>query len=240
MLPRDRGRDRAGRLGAGVPRHPAAERVLRGEARDPGLHRSLRTELLHDKSNVRVTMVQLPAVNTPQFDWVLSRLPRRPQPVPPIYQPEVVARGDRVRGRPPAAARVLGGRRRRSATLIGDKFARRPARPLPRPAPASTPSRPTSRSRRTPGEPLGARRRPGRPRPRRPRPVRRPGDVRSPQLWASRHHGLLGAAARAGGGGRRRRRSAPPSSAAADPRVGTFAAASRHVAVASRHVRQSR
>jgi len=57
-----------------------------------GFTESLRCELLHDKSRVRVTMVQLPAVNTPQFSWVLSRLPRRPQPVPPIYQPEVVAR----------------------------------------------------------------------------------------------------------------------------------------------------
>jgi hypothetical protein len=57
-----------------------------------GFHESLRCELLHEGSGVRVTMVQLPAVNTPQFSWVLSRLPRRPQPVPPIYQPEVAAR----------------------------------------------------------------------------------------------------------------------------------------------------
>jgi len=57
-----------------------------------GFHEALRCELLHDKSNVRVTMVQLPAVNTPQFSWVRSRLPRHPQPVPPIYQPEVAAR----------------------------------------------------------------------------------------------------------------------------------------------------
>jgi NAD(P)-dependent dehydrogenase (short-subunit alcohol dehydrogenase family) len=56
-----------------------------------GLYESIRCELLHERSNVRITMVQLPAVNTPQFDWVLSRLPRRPQPVPPIYQPEVAA-----------------------------------------------------------------------------------------------------------------------------------------------------
>jgi NAD(P)-dependent dehydrogenase (short-subunit alcohol dehydrogenase family) len=56
-----------------------------------GFNESLRCELLHDKSNVRVTMVQMPAVNTPQFSWVLSRLPRRAQPVPPIYQPEVGA-----------------------------------------------------------------------------------------------------------------------------------------------------
>src|SRR6478735_2503001 len=58
-----------------------------------GFNESLRCELLHDKSNVRVTMVQMPAVNTPQFDWVLSRLPRPAQPVPPIYQPEVAAHG---------------------------------------------------------------------------------------------------------------------------------------------------
>jgi NAD(P)-dependent dehydrogenase (short-subunit alcohol dehydrogenase family) len=58
-----------------------------------GFHEALRCELLHDKSNVHVTMVQMPAVNTPQFSWVLSRLPRHAQPVPPIYQPEFAARG---------------------------------------------------------------------------------------------------------------------------------------------------
>jgi NAD(P)-dependent dehydrogenase (short-subunit alcohol dehydrogenase family) len=57
-----------------------------------GFNESLRCELLHEGSQVRVTMVQLPALNTPQFTWVLSRLPRRPQPVPPIYNPEVAAR----------------------------------------------------------------------------------------------------------------------------------------------------
>jgi NAD(P)-dependent dehydrogenase (short-subunit alcohol dehydrogenase family) len=57
-----------------------------------GFHEALRCELLHDKSNVHVTMVQMPAVNTPQFSWVLSRLPRHAQPVPPIYQPEFAAR----------------------------------------------------------------------------------------------------------------------------------------------------
>jgi NAD(P)-dependent dehydrogenase (short-subunit alcohol dehydrogenase family) len=56
-----------------------------------GFHESVRTELLHQRSGVRVTMVQLPAMNTPQFDWGLSRLRRRAQPVPPIYQPEVAA-----------------------------------------------------------------------------------------------------------------------------------------------------
>jgi NAD(P)-dependent dehydrogenase (short-subunit alcohol dehydrogenase family) len=57
-----------------------------------GFFASLRTELLHDKSNVKTTMVQMPALNTPQFGWVRSRLPRKAQPVPPIYQPEVAAR----------------------------------------------------------------------------------------------------------------------------------------------------
>jgi NAD(P)-dependent dehydrogenase (short-subunit alcohol dehydrogenase family) len=54
-----------------------------------GFNEALRCELLHEKSPISVTMVQMPAVNTPQFDWVLSRLPNRAQPVPPIYQPEV-------------------------------------------------------------------------------------------------------------------------------------------------------
>jgi short-subunit dehydrogenase len=56
-----------------------------------GFTESLRSELLHDGSAVRVVMLQLPAVNTPQFDWVKSRLPYRAQPVPPVYQPEVIA-----------------------------------------------------------------------------------------------------------------------------------------------------
>jgi short-subunit dehydrogenase len=58
-----------------------------------GFTDSLRSELLHDKIDVHLTMVQLPALNTPQFEWVKSRLPGKPQPVPPIFQPEVAARG---------------------------------------------------------------------------------------------------------------------------------------------------
>lgn len=57
-----------------------------------GFTESVRCELLHEGSNVDITLVQMPAVNTPQFSWVLSRLPRHPQPVPPIYQPQLVAR----------------------------------------------------------------------------------------------------------------------------------------------------
>jgi len=57
-----------------------------------GFNESLRCELLHEGSNVHVTMVQMPAVNTPQFSWVLSRLPNHAQPVPPIFQPEIAAK----------------------------------------------------------------------------------------------------------------------------------------------------
>lgn len=56
-----------------------------------GFTEAVRCELLHDKLNIRLNMVQLPAVNTPQFDWVRSNMPNQPQPVPPIYQPEIIA-----------------------------------------------------------------------------------------------------------------------------------------------------
>jgi NAD(P)-dependent dehydrogenase (short-subunit alcohol dehydrogenase family) len=56
-----------------------------------GFHESLLSELLHDGSHVRTTMVQMPAMNTPQFDWAKNRLPHKTQPVPPIFQPEVGA-----------------------------------------------------------------------------------------------------------------------------------------------------
>jgi hypothetical protein len=56
-----------------------------------GFFDSLRCELIHDGSNVRATMIQMPALNTPQFGWTKSRMPRKSQPVPPIFQPEVAA-----------------------------------------------------------------------------------------------------------------------------------------------------
>jgi hypothetical protein len=82
----------------------------------------LRCELLHDGVDVHVTMVQLPAVNTPQFDWVLSRLPDRPQPVPPIYQPEVVARQIAYAAdHPQRREYIVGGSA--VATILGNRFA---------------------------------------------------------------------------------------------------------------------
>jgi hypothetical protein len=56
-----------------------------------GFSESLRAELLHERSAVRISMVHLPALNTPQFEIGRTKLPRHPQPVPPIYQPEVAA-----------------------------------------------------------------------------------------------------------------------------------------------------
>jgi len=91
MLPRDRGTIvQVGSALAyrGIPLQAAycgAKHAIQG------FMDSLRTELLHDGSGVHVTMVQMPALNTPQFRWVKSRLPRKPQPVPPIFQPEVAA-----------------------------------------------------------------------------------------------------------------------------------------------------
>ncbi|GAC1357030.1 MAG: SDR family oxidoreductase [Ktedonobacteraceae bacterium] len=91
MLPRDAGRIiQVGSALAyrGIPLQSAycgAKHAIQG------FTESVRAELIHDKSNVKITMVQLPAVNTPQFSWVKSRLPNKAQPVPPIYQPEVIA-----------------------------------------------------------------------------------------------------------------------------------------------------
>ncbi|MUL42907.1 SDR family oxidoreductase [Streptomonospora sp. PA3] len=87
-----------------------------------GFHESLRTELLHDGAGVATTMVQLPAVNTPQFEWVRSRLPRHAQPVPPIYQPEVAARAIvRAADRPRPREYWVGGGA--VQTILGNRLA---------------------------------------------------------------------------------------------------------------------
>lgn len=87
-----------------------------------GFHESLRCELLHDRSGVHVTMVQLPGLNTPQFSWVKSRLPRSPRPVAPVYQPEVAARAIlHAADHPQRREYWVGGST--VGTLLGDKFA---------------------------------------------------------------------------------------------------------------------
>jgi len=91
MMPRDRGTIvQVGSALAyrGIPLQSAycgAKHAIKG------FTESVRTELMHEKSGVRVSIVELPALNTPQFEYARTRLPKKPQPVPPIYQPEVAA-----------------------------------------------------------------------------------------------------------------------------------------------------
>jgi NAD(P)-dependent dehydrogenase (short-subunit alcohol dehydrogenase family) len=87
-----------------------------------GFTESVRTELLHDHSQVNITVVQMPAVNTPQFSWVLSRLPRHAQPVPPIYQPEVAAEAVVFAAAHPARKEYWAGGST-VATIFAQKFA---------------------------------------------------------------------------------------------------------------------
>ena len=91
MLPRDAGR--IVQVGSALAYRgiPLQSAYCAAKHAVQGFCDSLRSELLHDRSRVLLTMVQLPAVNTPQFDWVKSRLPNRAQPVPPVFQPELVA-----------------------------------------------------------------------------------------------------------------------------------------------------
>jgi NAD(P)-dependent dehydrogenase (short-subunit alcohol dehydrogenase family) len=86
-----------------------------------GFTSSLRCELMHEGSAVQVTVVQMPAVNTPQFSWVRSRLPRHPQPVPPIYQPEVAARAVVFAADHPGRKQYWVGMST-TATLLAEKF----------------------------------------------------------------------------------------------------------------------
>ena len=108
MLPRDRGvivQVGSALAYRGIPLQAAycgAKHAIQG------FTESLRSELLHDGSGVRVCMVQLPALNTPQFGWVKSRMPMQAQPVPPVFQPEVAAE-----------AIVFAATHRRSEMLVG-------------------------------------------------------------------------------------------------------------------------
>ena len=148
-------------------------------------------------------------MNTPQFDWVLSRLPKRPQPVAPIYQPEVAARAILHAGDHPQRREYwVGGST--VGTLIGDKFAGGlldrylgrtgfDSQQTEEPQPADAPANLWEPADGPDGRDHGAHGR-----------FDDQAISRSPQLWASRHHGLLGAAAAglvavgAAAGGRRR------------------------------------
>jgi hypothetical protein len=85
-----------------------------------GFTDSLRCELVHQKSNIHVTMVQMPALNTPQFGWVKSRLPHKAQPVPPIFEPEVAARAIYFAAHAKRRELWVGGST--VAAIVGQKF----------------------------------------------------------------------------------------------------------------------
>jgi NAD(P)-dependent dehydrogenase (short-subunit alcohol dehydrogenase family) len=156
-----------------------------------GFNESLRCELLHDRSNVRVTMVQMPAVNTPQFGWVRSRLPRRAQPVPPIYEPEVAAE----------AVVYAAGHPGRREYWVGGSTALTLAANAVAPGLLDRYLARTGFSSQETGQPKPARQ---------PDNLEQPADAgtdfgahgsfdgrshhRSVQLWASQHHGLVAAA----------------------------------------------
>jgi NAD(P)-dependent dehydrogenase (short-subunit alcohol dehydrogenase family) len=122
MLPRDRGR--IVQVGSALAYRgiPLQSAYCGSKHAIQGFTESVRCELLHDKSQVSIAMVQMPALNTPQFGWVKTRLPRHPQPVPPIFQPEVAAE---------AIVWAASQRHRRelyvgaptTATILGDKLA---------------------------------------------------------------------------------------------------------------------
>jgi hypothetical protein len=92
MLPRDRGRIIQVGSALAYRSIPLQSAYCATKHAIVGFTDSLRCELYHDKSNVKISAVHMPAMNTPQFTWVKSRLPGRPQPVPPIYEPEVGAK----------------------------------------------------------------------------------------------------------------------------------------------------
>jgi short-subunit dehydrogenase len=190
MLPRDRGvvvQVGSALAYRGIPLQTA---YCGGKHAIQGFHESLRTELLEAGSGVSVTMVQLPAMNTPQFDWVRSRLPRKAQPVPPIFQPEIAAR---------AVAHAMDHPRRREywvgASTVGtllanavapgllDRYLARTGISAQQSPEPEDPDRPDylcdpvddDRDHGAHGR-FGSQAHP-----------------RSPQLWLSQHHGLVGA-----------------------------------------------
>ena len=196
MLPRDRGvivQVGSALAYRGIPLQSAycgAKHAVQG------FNESLRVELMHDKSNVHVTMVQMPAVNTPQFSWVLSRLPHKAQPVPPIYQPEVAARAvEYAADHPKRREYWVGGST--AGTLLANAVA--PGL-LDRYLARTGFSSQQTGERREPGQPAN---------------LWHPADglgepdagahgdfdsqakVRSPQLWLSQHHGVVAAGAAA-------------------------------------------
>jgi NADP-dependent 3-hydroxy acid dehydrogenase YdfG len=121
MLPRDRGT--IIQVGSALAHRaiPLQAAYCGAKHAMKGFTQSIRCELLHDRSRVRVAMVQLPALNTPQFDLARSRMPRKAQPVPPIYQPEVAAEAIVWAARHPRREIYVGGST--VAAIFGERIA---------------------------------------------------------------------------------------------------------------------
>jgi short-subunit dehydrogenase len=121
MVPRDRGV--IVQVGSALSRRgiPLQASYCGAKHAVKGFLDSLRAELIHDRSHVKVALVQLPGLNTPQFGWVRTRLRRHPQPVPPIYQPEVAARAIADAAERPRREIWVGFPT--AYTIIGEKFA---------------------------------------------------------------------------------------------------------------------
>jgi short-subunit dehydrogenase len=156
-----------------------------------GFTDSLRCELLHDRSGVSVTVVHLPAMNTPQFQQVRSKLPHEPQPVPPIYQPEVAARAVvRAAEHPrreywigiPTVAAIVG---QRIAPGLLDRYLARTGFASQQMAEPADRERPDNLEHPFPGD-LGTHGR-----------FDEMAHARSPQAWASAHRRSLGLASAA-------------------------------------------
>ncbi|WP_151082958.1 SDR family oxidoreductase [Nocardioides cynanchi] len=193
MLPRDRGTIvQVGSTLAyrGIPLQSA---YCGAKHATQGFHESLRTELLHEGSQVRVTMVQMPAVNTPQFSWVLSKLPRQAQPVPPIYQPEVAARAVVYAADHPRRREYWVGETTTATLLVNavapgllDRYLARTgfkAQQTDQPKPADQPANLWDPADGDDGHDFGAHGR-----------FDDRSHGHSPQVWASQHHGLLAGA----------------------------------------------
>ncbi len=157
-----------------------------------GFTDSLRTELMHDGSNVHITMVQLPGLNTPQFDHCKTKMPNHPMPVPPIYQPEVAAdaivwaahhRRREVYVGASSAITIIGNK---LAPWLGDRYLARTAYSGQQTEEPVSPDRPSNLLETVPGDRGAHGRFDGQ------------AHERSPQLWATKNRGWLALAAGAG------------------------------------------
>jgi NAD(P)-dependent dehydrogenase (short-subunit alcohol dehydrogenase family) len=148
---------------------------------------SVRAELLHENSAIRISEVHLPALNTPQFDWVKSHLPRKAQPVPPIYQAEVAARAIVFAAEHPRRQVMVGGSTWGTITAnklfpgILDRYLGRTGVDSQQDEQAEDPSRPDNLHRPVPGD-RGAHGR-----------FDDRAHGRSAQLWLTTHRGAVAA-----------------------------------------------